>query len=159
MHCPAHLTREEERRLDRLEDAGLALAALRKAIARGDRISIETFCWAFLRRLAAAPLVEDDAEEIRATMGLLEARIEFGVHERLRRFLLPLVTAVELQLEEAEKDVLSTRAGRREGGGLAAIGKTVRSPAFRRKSGGISASRRDYELRPPASRLSVNLEV
>ncbi len=104
MHRPANPTREEERRLDRREDLGLALAALRRSIARGDRTAIETFCFSCTRRLAAAGLDGDDEEEIRATIGLIEARVKFGVHQRLRKFLLPLVTALELQLEEAEKD-------------------------------------------------------
>jgi hypothetical protein len=104
MHRPAHPTPEEETRLDRLEDASLALAALRKATARGDRIAIETCCWTFGRRLARAPLDGGDADEIRATVGLIAARVKFGIHERLRKFLLPLVAAIERQLEEAEKD-------------------------------------------------------
>ena len=105
MHRPACPTREQDRRLDRLEDAGLALAALRKAIARGDRIAIETCCRTFARRLAAAPLDGEGEEEIQATAGLIEARVKFGIHERLRKFLLPLVAAIERQLEEAEKEL------------------------------------------------------
>ncbi len=105
MHGPAHLTTEQECRFDRLEDAGLALAALGRGVARGDRTAIETFCLSFARRLEAAPIDGDDAEEIRATVGLIEARVKFGIHERLRKFLLPLVAAVERQLEEAEKRI------------------------------------------------------
>ena len=103
-HVRSRSARERERALDCLEDAGLALAALRRAVARGDRAAIETLCRAFARRLDAAPLDGDDAEEIRATIDLIEARVRFGVHERLRKFLLPLVAAAERQLEEAEKD-------------------------------------------------------
>jgi len=109
MHRPAHPAAAEERRLDRLEDAGLALAALRRSVARGDRASIETFCLSFARRLAAAPLDGDDADEIRATIGLIQARAMFGIHERLRKFLLPLVAAVEMQLEEAEKEIANPK--------------------------------------------------
>ena len=105
MHRPANPTTQQQQRLDRLEDAGLALASLRKAIARGDGLSIETFCWTFSKRLAVAALDGDDEDEIRATVGLVEARVKFGIHERLRKFLLPLVAAIELQLEEAEKDL------------------------------------------------------
>ena len=105
MPYPSHPAAARERRHDRLEDAALALAALRKAVIGGDRLAIETFCLALARRLAAAPLADDDADEIRATIGLVEARLEFGVHERLRRFLLPLVTALELQFEAAERDL------------------------------------------------------
>ena len=106
MHRPARPTADQERRLDRLEEAGLALAALRKALARGDRTAIETFCLGFHRRLALAPLEGDDADEIDATVALIEARVKFGIHQRLRRFLLPLAAAVERQLEEAEKDLV-----------------------------------------------------
>ena len=102
MHQPA---RQEQSRLDRLEDLGLALAALRRAVVRGDRIAIETACWALVRRLAVAPIDGDDEDEIRATVRLIEARVKFGVHERLRKFLLPLVSAAQQQLEEAEKDL------------------------------------------------------
>ena len=105
MHGPANPTAEQDRRLDRLEDAGLALAALRKAIAQGDRVWIETFCWTFARRLAAGADRRRRREEISATIGLIEARVKFGVHQRLRKFLLPLAAAVQRQLEEAEKEV------------------------------------------------------
>jgi hypothetical protein len=105
MHQPAHLSAAEERRLDRLEDVGSALASLRQAIVRGDRISIETFCWTLARRLAVSPIEGDDEDEICATIGLIEARVKFGIHQRLRNFLLPLVAAIEGQIEEAEKDL------------------------------------------------------
>ncbi len=105
MHRPAHLAAAEERRFDRLEDLASSSAALRKAVLRGDRVAVETFCGGLLRRLALAPLEDDDADEIRATLGLLEARVRFGIHARLRRFLLPLVTAIERQIEEAEQDL------------------------------------------------------
>ena len=105
MHQPANPSPEQHRRLDRLEDAGLALAALRRAIARGDRIAIETACRTFTGRLALAPLEAGDADEIRATLGLIEARVKFGLHPRLPKFLRPLAAAIELQLEEAEKDL------------------------------------------------------
>ncbi len=106
MHRPAHLAAAAEQRLDRLQDAGSAAAALRRAVARGDRVAVETFCRLLARRLALAPIESDDADEIRATIGLLEARVKFGIHQRLRRFLLPLVAAVESQIEEAEKDLI-----------------------------------------------------
>ncbi len=104
MHRPAHLSREEEQRLDRLQDVGSALAALRKAVAQGDRVSIETTCWTLARRLAAVPIDSDDEDEICATIRLVEAQVKFGLHQRLRRFLLPLVTAIELQIEAAERN-------------------------------------------------------
>lgn len=104
MHRPSHLARQEEERLDRRQDAGLALAALRRGVARGDRLAIQTYCFSFTRRLAAAALDGGDEDEIRATVAHLEARVQYGVHERLRKFLLPLVAALETQLEEAEKD-------------------------------------------------------
>jgi hypothetical protein len=106
MHRPANAPHEEQRRLERLEDVASAVAALRRAIAQGDRLSIETFCWALARRLARAPLDGDDVDEICATIHLIEAQVKFGLHERLRKFLLPLATAIERQLEEAEKDLL-----------------------------------------------------
>jgi hypothetical protein len=104
MHRPANPTPTEELRLDLLED--VAAAALRKAIAGEDRIAIETFCFSLARRLAAAPLDGDDRDEIRATIGLIADRVQFGIHQRLRKFLLPLATAIELQIEAAEKDVV-----------------------------------------------------
>ncbi len=103
MHRPANLTADEERRLDRLEDVASAAAALRRAVARCDRPAIETFCRSLVRRLALAPLEGDDKDEIGATVGLIEARVKFGIHQRLRRLLLPLAAAVERQIEEAEK--------------------------------------------------------
>jgi len=84
---------------------GLALAALRRCVARGDAPAIATSCGTLSRRLAATPLEGDDVEEIRATLRLIEARVKFGVHQRLRKFLLPLVAAIERQLEEAEKEI------------------------------------------------------
>jgi hypothetical protein len=102
---PDHPTAAEEQRLDRLQDLGSALDSLRRAIVRGDRISIETFCWTLARRLAVSPIDGDDEDEIRATIGLIEARVKFGIHQRLRNFLLPLVAALEGQIEEAEKDL------------------------------------------------------
>ena len=104
MHRPAHPTRAEEERLDRRADLGLALAALRRSLARGDRLAVETYCHSFVRRLAAAAYAADDADEIHATLDLLAARVQFGLHERLRKFLLPLVTALELQVEAAEEE-------------------------------------------------------
>lgn len=104
MRQPAPAARQDLL-LDRLDDLAAATAALRKAVGRGDRVAIETACWSLTRRLAAAPLEGDDEDEIRATVGLIEARVRFGLHERLRKFLLPLVAAVELQIEAAEKDL------------------------------------------------------
>ncbi len=105
MRRPAHVPAEQERRHDRLDDLGLAIDALGRTIARGDRLAIETACWTIARRLTAAAIEGDDAEEISATVGLIEARVRFGVHERLRRFLLPLAAAVQRQVEEAESDL------------------------------------------------------
>ena len=63
--------------------------------------------WSLRPAAGRRALDGDDADEIRATIGLIEARVKFGIHERLRKFLLPLVAAVERQLEEAEKDLKS----------------------------------------------------
>ena len=106
MHRPANPTPTEELRLDLLEDVAAAAAALRKAITGEDRLAIETFCFSLARRLAAAPLDGDDRDEIRATIGLIADRVKFGIHQRLRKFLLPLATAIELQIEAAENDVV-----------------------------------------------------
>jgi len=105
MHRPAHLAADQERRLDRLEDLASAAAGLRKAIDRGDRAAVETFCFSLARRLALVPLDRGDEDKIRATIALIEARVKFGIHQRLRRFLLPLAAAVEGQIEAAEKDL------------------------------------------------------
>ena len=104
MRRPANLPAAQEQRLDRLQDVAAAAAALRRAIAAGDRLSIETFCFSLAGRLALSPIDGDDEDEIRATVGLIGARVKFGVHERLRRFLLPLAAAVEAQIEVAERD-------------------------------------------------------
>jgi hypothetical protein len=105
MHRPAHLTQEEQQRFDRLDDVASALASLRKAIVRGDRLAIETFCWTLARRLAFSPIEGDDQDEICATIRLIEAQVKFGLHERLRKFLLPLASAIEVQIEEAERNL------------------------------------------------------
>ena len=104
MHRPAHLAAAEEWRFDRLEDLASASAALRKAVLRGDRVAVETFCGGLLRRLALAPLEDDDADEIRAMSASSKARVRFGpcAAETLP---LPLVTAIERQIEEAEQDL------------------------------------------------------
>jgi hypothetical protein len=105
MRHPQHPTPDHERQADRLQDLAAALAALRKAVAGGDRPAVENGCRTLVRRLAAAALPGDDETEIRATIGLLEAQVRFGIQARLRRFLLPLVSALERQVEEAEMDL------------------------------------------------------
>ena len=105
MHRPEHLTTRQERRLDRLEDCR---GRGRAPQGGGPRRSDRRRDLLLLARPAAgaAPIDGDDEEEIRATLGLIEARVRFGIHERLRAFLLPLVAAVERQIEEAEKDIV-----------------------------------------------------
>ena len=51
MRRPQHPDRESQARSDRLEDVASAVHSLRKAVAQGNRIAIETFCWT----LAAPP--------------------------------------------------------------------------------------------------------
>ena len=105
MRASEYPSADDQRRLDRLDDVAAAVALLRRAVAHGDRIAIETFCWTLARRLAAAHLDADDQDTITATVRLIEAQVKFGIHQRLRKFLLPLVTALELQIEEAEKEI------------------------------------------------------
>jgi hypothetical protein len=105
MRQPQHLAADRQRQFDRLDDVALASAALRAAVARRDRVAIETCCASLARRLALSPIDFDDADEIRATIRLIEAQVKFGVHERLRKFLQPLVAAVECQIEEAERNL------------------------------------------------------
>jgi hypothetical protein len=104
MRQPQHLSHEQQRQCDRLQDVGSALAAVRKAAAGGDRLAIQASCGSLARRLAVAPIDGGDEDEICATIRLIETRTKFGVPPRLRRFLLPLVAAVEWQIEEAEAD-------------------------------------------------------
>ena len=59
-------------------------------------------CRCFLRRLVDAPLPLDDRAEIAAAVELLQDRVKYGLHARLRKLLLPLVTAVESQMEIGE---------------------------------------------------------
>ncbi len=101
MHRPANLTTFEEAQADRLEDLSRTLASLRRAVTTGDRIAIETYCLAFCRRLQPSPIRLDDAEELRALATHLASRVKFGVCERLRKFLIELVSALECQLEIA----------------------------------------------------------
>jgi hypothetical protein len=105
MRRPEYPSALDQCRLDRLDDLASAVASLRRAVAQGDRIAVETCCWIVARRLAAAPIEGDDQDEISATVRLVEAQVKFGMHQRLRKFLLPLVTALELQIEEAEKEL------------------------------------------------------
>ena len=60
---------------------------------------VETFCRAFLRRLSDAEIPLDDRAEIAAVVELLQDRAKYGLSERLRKLLLPLVAAVESQME------------------------------------------------------------
>ncbi len=48
MHRPQNLTAFEEAQADRLEDLSATLASLRRAVTRGDRIAIETYCHGLL---------------------------------------------------------------------------------------------------------------
>ncbi len=90
-------------RPDRLEDLSATLASLRRAITRGDRIAIETYCHAFCRRLDRSPIDMDDVEELRALATHLASRVKFGVYERLAQIPMPLVSALESQLETASE--------------------------------------------------------
>ena len=67
--------------------------------AAGD---VQARCRGFLRRLDDAPLPLDDLAEIAAAVELIQDRVKYGLHQRLRKLLLPLVTAVESQMEVSE---------------------------------------------------------
>jgi hypothetical protein len=86
-----------------MEDLARTLAALRRAVRSRGRIDVETFCDCLVRRLAAAPIPSDDRDEMAATIDLVRQRVKYGLHERLRKFLLPLVEAVEKQMEMSEE--------------------------------------------------------
>ena len=81
MHRPQNLTAFEEAQADRLEDLSATLASLRRAVTRGDRIAIETYCHAFCRRLDRSPIDMDNVDELRALATHLASRVKFGVHE------------------------------------------------------------------------------
>jgi hypothetical protein len=53
--------------------------------------------------LDAAEVPLDDRAEIAAVVELLIDRVKYGLSERLRKLLLPLVAAVESQMEESEE--------------------------------------------------------
>jgi hypothetical protein len=99
MRHPQHLTAAEQCRADRLENLARSLGLLRRAVARRGRGDVETFCDGLAARLAAAPLADDDRAEIAAVVDLVRQRVRYGLHERLRKLLLPLVAAMENQLE------------------------------------------------------------
>ena len=106
MHRPENLSREQERQCERSENISMALGHLRKSVECGDRLRIETACFGLAGRIYGSPDINvDDAEEIGRTLLFIKNRLKFGLHERLRKFLSPLVTAVEAQIEEAEKEV------------------------------------------------------
>jgi hypothetical protein len=105
MRQPQHLSHDRERELDRLHDLSLATAALERAVAQGGREGVEACCRALEERLSSTTIPLCDQDEIRATLGLIRAQARFGVRPRLRKFLRPLVAALETQLEEAERDL------------------------------------------------------
>jgi hypothetical protein len=102
MRHPQNPTTDRQRRLDRQEDLALTLALVRRALAERVAGEVQARCRAFLRRLADSPLPPDDRAEIAAVVELLQDRVKYGLHRRLRKLLLPLVTAVETQMELGE---------------------------------------------------------
>jgi hypothetical protein len=102
MRRPQHPARRDEERLDHREDLVRALSLVRLAVRQRNRIDVETNCRAFLRRLDAAEIPLDDRAEISAVVELLIDRVKYGLSERLRMLLLPLVAAVESQMEASE---------------------------------------------------------
>jgi hypothetical protein len=102
MRHPQNPTSERQRRLDRLEDLTLTLALVRRALVERAAGDVQARCRCFLRRLDDAPLPPDDRAEIAAAVEFIQDRVKYGLHQRLRRLLLPLVAAVESQMEMSE---------------------------------------------------------
>ncbi len=102
MRHPQHATHALCRPLDRLEDLACTLALVRRAVRERAAGDVRNHCRGLLRRLADAPLPPDDRAEIAAVVELLHDRVKYGLHDRLRKLLLPLVTAAESQMEVSE---------------------------------------------------------
>jgi hypothetical protein len=102
MRRPQHAARRDQDRIDCREDLARTLSLVRLAVRQRNRIDVETNCRAFLRRLDAAEVPLDVRAEIAAVIELLIDRVKYGLSERLRKLLLPLVAAVENQMEESE---------------------------------------------------------
>ena len=102
MRRPQHPARRDELQLDAREDLARTLALLRLAVRQQCRANVESFCRALLRRLDDGEIPLDDRAEIAAVVELLRDRVKYGLTERLRKLLLPLVAAVESQMEASE---------------------------------------------------------
>jgi hypothetical protein len=102
MRRPQHPARRDQLLLDGREELVHALALLRLVVRQRCRADVETCCRAFLRRLDDAEVPLDDRAEIAAVVELLQDRVKYGLTERLRKLLLPLVAAVEKQMEVGE---------------------------------------------------------
>jgi hypothetical protein len=102
MRRPQHATCRDLQQLDCREDLVHALARVRLAVKQRGRLDVETSCRGLLRRLADAEMPLDDRAEISAIVELLIDRVKYGLTERLRKLLLPLVAAMESQMEESE---------------------------------------------------------
>jgi hypothetical protein len=102
MRRPQHPARRDQLVLDSREDLVRTLALLRLAVRRRNRGDVETSCRAFLRRLGGAEIPLDDRAEIAVVVELLQDRVKYGLTDRLRKLLLPLVAAVESQMEVCE---------------------------------------------------------
>ena len=102
MRCPQYPRRRDQERFDCREDLVRTLALLRLAVREQSRRDVETVCRSFLRRLSAAEMPLDDRAEMAAVVELLQDPHKYGLSERLRKLLLPLVAAVESQMEASE---------------------------------------------------------
>ncbi len=103
MQRPQYPSRRDQPQLDQREDLVRTLALLRRAVRERGRADVETFCRAFLRRLSDAEVRLDDRAEISALVELLQDRVKYGLTDRLRKLLLPLVAAVESQMEISDE--------------------------------------------------------
>jgi hypothetical protein len=99
MRRPQYPLQCDQPSFDAREDLVQTLALLRRAVRERGRADVETYCRAFLRRLADVEIRLDDRAEMSALVELLQDRAKYGLTERLRKLLLPLVAAVECQME------------------------------------------------------------
>ncbi len=99
MRRPQYPLRRDQSSFDAREDLVQTLALLRRAVRERGRADVETYCRAFLRRLADVEIRLDDRAEMSALVELLQDRAKYGLTDRLRKLLLPLVAAVECQME------------------------------------------------------------
>ena len=101
---PKNLTTVEEDRCKAIDDLGLAVESLRRAVTSKTRACIHAMCDYVECCMTTSTIDGDDEDEITAVLALIKYRVQFGVYERLRQMLLPLVDAIHSMIERAEEN-------------------------------------------------------